>query len=54
MQVVAQGIENSAQLDALCRMGCELGQGNHLSHAVNPARALNLAVLGRWVTAPGA
>ena len=27
MQVVAQGIETAAQLDALCRMGCELGQG---------------------------
>ena len=27
VQVVAQGIETPEQLDALCRMGCELGQG---------------------------
>lgn len=42
MQVVAQGIETAAQLDALCRMGCELGEGPLLSHALEPARASQL------------
>ena len=27
VQMVAQGIETAEQLDALCRLGCELGQG---------------------------
>jgi diguanylate cyclase (GGDEF)-like protein/PAS domain S-box-containing protein len=54
VQVVAQGIETPAQLHALCRMGCELGQGQLLSHAMNAARALELAREGRWVTAPDA
>jgi Amt family ammonium transporter len=54
MQVIAQGIENPAQLDALSRMGCELGQGSLLSQALEPARALQLAELGNWTFAPGA
>lgn len=54
MQVIAQGIENQAQLDALSRMGCELGQGSLLSQALEPARALQLAELGNWTFAPGA
>ncbi len=45
MQVVAQGIETAAQLDALCRMGCELGQGPLLSYALDPARATELMEL---------
>ena len=52
MQVIAQGIETSAQLDAMCRLGCELGQGHFLSYAVDPARALHLASAGYWVKAP--
>jgi EAL domain-containing protein (putative c-di-GMP-specific phosphodiesterase class I) len=45
MQVVAQEIETAAQLDALCRMGCELGQGPLLSYALDPARATELIEL---------
>jgi EAL domain-containing protein (putative c-di-GMP-specific phosphodiesterase class I) len=48
MQVIAQGIENQAQLDALARMGCELGQGPLLSLALDPERALQLAERGTW------
>jgi diguanylate cyclase (GGDEF)-like protein/PAS domain S-box-containing protein len=48
MQVVAQGIETSAQLEALRSMGCELGQGHLFSHALEPARATILAGLGHW------
>jgi EAL domain-containing protein (putative c-di-GMP-specific phosphodiesterase class I) len=54
MQVVAQGIETVAQLDALCRLGCELGQGHLLSHAVDPVRAKKLAEFGHWGVTPGA
>jgi EAL domain-containing protein (putative c-di-GMP-specific phosphodiesterase class I) len=48
MQVIAQGIETEQHLEALNRMGCELGQGHLFSHAVEPARATILAALGRW------
>jgi diguanylate cyclase (GGDEF)-like protein/PAS domain S-box-containing protein len=54
MQVVAQGIETPEQLEALSRLGCELGQGHLFSHALEPARATILAGLGRWALAPGA
>ena len=54
MQVVAQGIETSEQLDALNRMGCELGQGHLFSYALEPARATKLAGLGCWALAAGA
>jgi diguanylate cyclase (GGDEF)-like protein len=54
MQVVGQGIETSAQMDAMCRMGCELGQGHLLSYAVDPTRALQLARIGYWTKLPGA
>jgi len=43
IQVIAQGIETQAQLDALCSMGCELGQGSLLSAALEPERALAIA-----------
>ena len=54
MQVIGQGIETPAQLDAMCRMGCELGQGHLLSYAVDPVRALHLSVVGYWTIIPGA
>jgi diguanylate cyclase (GGDEF)-like protein/PAS domain S-box-containing protein len=54
MQVVAQGIETPEQLEALSRMGCELGQGHLFSYALEPARATKLAGLGRWSLAAGA
>lgn len=52
MQVVAQGIETAAQLDGLCRMGCELGQGPLLSYALDPARATELMVQGTGQSHP--
>jgi EAL domain-containing protein (putative c-di-GMP-specific phosphodiesterase class I) len=52
MQVVAQGIENPAQLEALRRMGCELGQGRQLSSPLEAARATELMGLGYWAMAP--
>jgi Amt family ammonium transporter len=54
MQVVAQGIETPEQLDALCGMGCELGQGHLFSYALEPAKASILAGAGRWSMAAGA
>jgi Amt family ammonium transporter len=54
IQVVAQGIETPDQLTALCRMGCELGQGTLLSRPLNPDDALKLAEQGCWVTPEGA
>jgi diguanylate cyclase (GGDEF)-like protein/PAS domain S-box-containing protein len=54
MQVIAQGIETPEQLEALCAMGCELGQGHLFSYAMEPARATILAGAGRWALAAGA
>jgi Amt family ammonium transporter len=54
IQVVAQGIETPEQLTALCRMGCELGQGGLLSLPMNSENALNLARQGCWITPAGA
>ena len=54
MRVVAQGIETAEQLEAVKRMGCELGQGHLFSYALEPARATKLAGLGRWALAAGA
>jgi diguanylate cyclase (GGDEF)-like protein/PAS domain S-box-containing protein len=54
MRVVAQGIETQEQLDAVLRLGCELGQGHLFSYALEPSRASKLAGLGRWALAAGA
>jgi EAL domain-containing protein (putative c-di-GMP-specific phosphodiesterase class I) len=54
MQIVAQGIETQEQLDAVGRMGCELGQGHLFSYALEPQRATKLAGFGRWPLAAGA
>ncbi|HEY1256514.1 MAG TPA: EAL domain-containing protein [Terracidiphilus sp.] len=48
VQVVAQGIESVEQVEALFRMGCELGQGPLLSPALEPAAAQKLAEKGNW------
>ncbi|GAA3344462.1 hypothetical protein GCM10020358_47820 [Amorphoplanes nipponensis] len=37
LRVVAEGIENAAQLDALRRLGCCYGQGYHLCRPTDPA-----------------
>jgi EAL domain-containing protein (putative c-di-GMP-specific phosphodiesterase class I) len=54
MRVVAQGIETPEQLEALKRMGCELGQGHLFAYAMEPTHATALAGLGRWPLAQGA
>lgn len=54
VRVVAQGIETPEQLQAIIRMGCELGQGPLLSPALEPAAAQRLAQLGGWKVAPKA
>jgi EAL domain-containing protein (putative c-di-GMP-specific phosphodiesterase class I) len=54
VQVVAQGIETNEQLEVLCQMGCEFGQGHLLSYALEPARATQLAGRGYWAIAAGA
>ena len=36
-RVVAEGIENAAQLEALRRLGCSYGQGYHLCRPTDPA-----------------
>ncbi len=43
IQLLAQGIETHEQLGVLQELGCELGQGYLLSHALDPARAHLLA-----------
>lgn len=48
VQVVAQGIETIEQLDALCKAGCELGQGPLLGDTMDQTRANHLAAQGRW------
>ena len=37
LRVVAEGIENAAQLEALRRLGCSYGQGYHLCRPTDPA-----------------
>ena len=44
--MVAQGIETPEQLRALCRLGCELGQGPLLSMALQAEQAQRLAEMG--------
>jgi diguanylate cyclase (GGDEF)-like protein/PAS domain S-box-containing protein len=43
VQVVAQGVETAKELEALRKLGCELGQGSLMSPAVDAARAQELA-----------
>ena len=42
LRVVAEGIENAAQLEALRRLGCAYGQGYHLSRPADPADLTDL------------
>jgi len=53
IQVVAQGIETPEQLDALCGLGCELGQGPLLSSAMEAQQAQSLLLQGHWPLLPG-
>jgi EAL domain-containing protein (putative c-di-GMP-specific phosphodiesterase class I) len=52
VQMVAQGVETPEQLEALRRMGCELGQGSLLSQPLEPAQAL--AGQASWARMPPA
>jgi EAL domain-containing protein (putative c-di-GMP-specific phosphodiesterase class I) len=50
LTTVAEGIETDEQLEALQRMGCELGQGYHLSRPTGAERITEL--LGALATLP--
>ena len=52
VQVIAQGIETADQLEALRRLGCQLGQGSLLSNPLEPAQPL--AGRDSWSQLPGA
>ena len=43
LRVVAEGIETAAQNEMLKEMGCQLGQGFHLSPPLSAEEALELA-----------
>ncbi len=45
--VIAEGLENEADVDTLREMGCEYGQGYHLSRPMEPS------ALGPWIAARG-
>lgn len=45
VRVMAQGIETGEQLEALRRLGCEIGQGRYLSAPQPPPQAFGRAVL---------
>jgi diguanylate cyclase (GGDEF)-like protein/PAS domain S-box-containing protein len=53
VQLLATGVESQEQLNALGRLGCELGQGPLLSEIVDAGRALEMAVEHQRVS-PGA
>jgi Amt family ammonium transporter len=48
IQMVAQGIETVEQLDALNRLGCELGQGPLFSPVLDVVKAQHLSQRGFW------
>jgi EAL domain-containing protein (putative c-di-GMP-specific phosphodiesterase class I) len=52
VQMIAQGIETADQLEALRRLGCQLGQGRLLSTPLQTAQAL--AGRDSWSQQPGA
>ena len=52
LQVAAQGMETQEHLNALRRLGCELGQGPLFSEAVDAAGALEIAAENQRDTPP--
>jgi EAL domain-containing protein (putative c-di-GMP-specific phosphodiesterase class I) len=46
--MLAEGIENREQLDALLKYGCDLGQGHFFSAPVTREKAQVLLQKGRW------
>jgi EAL domain-containing protein (putative c-di-GMP-specific phosphodiesterase class I) len=57
LDVIAEGIEDEAQLRALVRRGCRLGQGYHLGRPIDPKAVLqsleHLVPNGRDDRGPG-
>jgi EAL domain-containing protein (putative c-di-GMP-specific phosphodiesterase class I) len=39
MEAIAEGVENTAQLERLREMGCDLAQGNHFSEPLPASEA---------------
>ena len=50
VQAVAEGVERADQLEALRRIGCDLGQGQHFSMAI-PADAVGSLLIAPYTTA---
>ncbi len=48
MRVIAQGVEQQAQMDALRAAGCDMVQGYLFAPAVEPAVAMDLLARGIW------
>jgi diguanylate cyclase (GGDEF)-like protein/PAS domain S-box-containing protein len=48
VRMLAEGIENKEQLEALLKFGCDLGQGNLFSPPVTKENAQALLENGRW------
>lgn len=53
VQALAQGVETQEQLNALLRLGCELGQGPLFSPVIDAAGALEIAVERQRALPPG-
>jgi diguanylate cyclase (GGDEF)-like protein/PAS domain S-box-containing protein len=48
VRMLAEGIESREQLDALLKLGCDLGQGHLFSAPVSAEKAQSLLENGRW------
>ena len=48
LDVIAEGVENEAQLSELCRLGCDYAQGHLFSPALPPHEVLMLLGEGAW------
>jgi diguanylate cyclase (GGDEF)-like protein/PAS domain S-box-containing protein len=48
VRMLAEGIESREQLDALLKLGCDLGQGHLFSVPVSAEKAQSLLENGRW------
>jgi EAL domain-containing protein (putative c-di-GMP-specific phosphodiesterase class I) len=53
LQLVATGLETREQLDALRRLGCDLGEGPLFSQPIDAAGALEIAVEHQKALPPG-
>jgi EAL domain-containing protein (putative c-di-GMP-specific phosphodiesterase class I) len=54
VDTVAEGIEHLAQADALTRLGCQAGQGNHFGEPMTAEQvgALLVQAVRAWPTLP--